>query len=266
VYINNNTLFYLNIFKHMVHEELLVFKKTFLEQCINMVIWLFCSLIISSYFLTSSFETTANFASFMLASCVGTLGLFESYPAVFRLVSDFEEEQSISSYLILPIPSWMVIVKIMTYIALRAAVFSLLTLPIGLMFIWSQFDISAVSWVKLISIILFSSAFYGTLTLWTTSYVQSTANLETVWIRFIFPLWFLGGFQYSWSMLYAINKPIAYLSLINPIIYIMEGCRAALLGSSNGTPFWACMSALALFTLVGSWQALTRIKKRLDYV
>ena len=85
-------------------------------------------------------------------------------------------------------------------------------------------------------------------------------------MRFVYPLWFLGGFQYSWQVLYDFSPLFAYVSLLNPVLYVMEGTRAAILGQEGSLNFWLCILMLIFFTLLCGWHALKQLKRQLDYI
>ena len=91
-------------------------------------------------------------------------------------------------------------------------------------------------------------------------------RIETVWTRFIFPLWFLGGFQFSWQIVYGISKPLSYVMLANPVTYVMEGLRAATLGQAGYIHFWICVGMLCAFSIATGTLAYRGLKKRLDFV
>lgn len=58
---------------------------------------------------------------------------------------------------------------------------------------------------------------------------------------------------------------IGYITLLNPLTYIMEGNRSAALGPSEYIPFWISF-ALWLFILLCAGDGIRRLKKRLDCV
>ncbi len=69
---------------------------------------------------------------------------------------------------------------------------------------------------------------------------------------FLTPLVFLGGVFYSIDMLPAAWRNI---SLLNPLYYMVNGLRYAVLGVSDTSPWWSLLvsiSAAALFTLIGA--------------
>jgi len=75
-----------------------------------------------------------------------------------------------------------------------------------------------------------------------------------------------GGYMYSWYAVYHVSPLIGYAHLINPVLYVMEGMRAAVLGQEGYLPFWFSFTALFAFTVVIAWDALRRLRKRLDCV
>ena len=98
------------------------------------------------------------------------------------------------------------------------------------------------------------------------SFVKNLAAIEHVWLRFILPLWFFGGTQFSWQTIYNIAPYIGYLTLLDPLVYVMEGMRAAVLGQEGNLPFWLCVAVLWVLTVVFGWWAIKRLKTRLDFV
>ena len=57
-----------------------------------------------------------------------------------------------------------------------------------------------------------------------------------------------------------------YLHLVNPLLYVMEGMRAATLGQEGYLPFWFSLAGLTIFTVGFAWDAIRRLQKRLDCV
>jgi ABC-type polysaccharide/polyol phosphate export permease len=85
-------------------------------------------------------------------------------------------------------------------------------------------------------------------------------------MRFVFPLWYLGAFQFSWAILYRIFPLGGILNLINPMVYVQESMRSALLGAEGYLPFWVSAGMLFFFIILFLWWGIVRLKKRLDFV
>ena len=108
--------------------------------------------------------------------------------------------------------------------------------------------------------------FFGVFTVAVTAYVGALSKMENVWSRFIFPLWFMGGFQFSWASIHTLSPKLSYVFLCNPVLYVMEGMRAALLGQADCLPWAWCCIALLGFTTIGWWYAQYKMRRLLDFV
>ncbi|MFI5333017.1 MAG: ABC transporter permease [Candidatus Babeliales bacterium] len=253
------------VFKELLWTDLHILKGTVLDQTINLMIWISTMTLVNSY-LMPSFGLSAGYSVFILAGLCASAGLFGVFPNVVAMISDFEGDQIINYYLTLPIPSWMIFLRLIFYYSLNFGMLSILVLPIGQLLIWNQFNILNVALGKFFLIFVLSNLFYGAFTLWVASRVKNMTKIGNVWMRFVYPVWFLGGFQFSWAVLASKWPYLAWLSFINPMTYIMEGMRAAVLGQQDFLNFWLCIGMLSIFIVLCSWRGIVLLKKRLDFV
>lgn len=256
---------YISLMGKLLQTDLEIFKQTIWDKLIDLFIWIVTMVLVTAY-LMPSFGLTTAYTGFLIASLVVSAGLFELYASVTNLISDFDGNNITSYYLTLPMPSWLVFVEKMIFFTINTAAMGILVLPISKLLVWNSFDLSQFNLFKFIAIFMLGNIFYGAFTIWVTSRVPGIEKIGSVWMRFVYPLWFLGGFQYSWQVLYDKNPVLAYASLINPMMYAMEGGRAAILGQEGSLNFWLCASMLAVFTIVCTWYGLKQLKKRLDYI
>jgi ABC-2 type transport system permease protein len=81
----------------------------------------------------------------------------------------------------------------------------------------------------------------------------------------ILPLTFLGGTYYAWTTLSPVTAAgvhwLQLLVLVNPLIYINEGFRAALTSSPHMT-LWAVYPVLAGFSALFLWVGTVSFKRR----
>jgi ABC-type polysaccharide/polyol phosphate export permease len=249
----------------LLQSDLEIFTQTIGDKLIDLFIWIVTMVLVTNY-LMPSFGLTTDYTGFMVASLVVSAGLFEVYGSVTTLISDFEGHDITSYYCTLPMPSYLVFIEKIAYYTINTCAMGILVLPISKLLAWNTLDLSQLHIGKFLLIFMLSNIFYASFTLWTTSRVKGMEQIGSVWMRFVYPLWFLGGFQYSWLVLYKFSPTLAYISLINPMVYVMEAARAAVLGQEGSLPYWACLGMLALFTVLCTWHGLTRLKKRLDYI
>ena len=108
--------------------------------------------------------------------------------------------------------------------------------------------------------------FFGFFALLITAHTSSIVRYEKAWVRVVFPLWFFGGYQFPWVVMHTRLPYLAYLNLLNPITYCLEGFRAAVLGQAGYINFWVCLGMLLLLTLVVAVWGVSKLQKRLDCV
>jgi ABC-2 type transport system permease protein len=76
----------------------------------------------------------------------------------------------------------------------------------------------------------------------------------------VIPLTFLGCVYYSWQSLEAIRW-LQVLVLVNPLVYMCEGFRAALTPASHMS-LWAVYGALVGFSALFTWLGIGGFKRR----
>ncbi len=260
-----NTWSYLKICKELIHADLLVFKQTFFDKFIDITIWVALTMIVTSYIMPY-FGLSSDFGVFQLGGVIAAIGLFELYASVIELVSDFEGDRVINYSLTLPIPSWMAIVSKGVYYFIIYFILSLLMLPIGKFTLWNQLDLTHINYFKFFLSMIFQNIFYACFVLWITSIIANMSRLGSVWARYIFPMWFMGGFQFSWIALHKVMPIISYINLFNPMIYITEAARASILGQSDYINFWLCLLAITFFSALCLAVGMRNLQKRLDFV
>lgn len=90
--------------------------------------------------------------------------------------------------------------------------------------------------------------------------------LDNIWPRRLSPLFLLSASFFPWYKVKVFSPFFAYLFLPNPITYIIEGFRSALLGSDQYLPFSICITVL-IMSIIALIAILTRaIYKRLNPV
>lgn len=254
-----------NIFYKLVATHFYIARKKLLDKIINLYIWVFCTLVIIGYVM-QQFGLAANFGPFQLASVLGTVGLFEVYGNIFGNIADFEGDRHIDYYLTLPVQSSTVWWSMICCYSVVGIILTLLVLPFGKLLLFQNFSLATISWLKFLIILILANIFYGVFTLFITAQIGTVAQIYNLWPRFIFPLWFLGGFQFSWASIYALSAPLAYVLLCNPIIFIMEGMRSSLLHAQDCLPWALCCVALCGYIIVGWFCTKYKIKQLLDLV
>lgn len=256
---------YLHTAKELFITDWKIFRQVLHDKIIDNAIWVICSVFVNAYLLPK-FGISAAYGMLAFAGMLASAGTFEGYMTILTLVGDLSNEKITYYYATLPLPLWLMFVR---FIISNACLYALLVLtyvPLGKILLYDSFDLTAVNWLLLIIITIVSSLFYGAFSIFTASFIRGFEHMGTIWARFIFPLWFLGGFAFSWAVLYETAPTFAYFDLLNPILYISEAFRAALMGQEGFLNFWLCLGMIILFGIAAGWIGIKRLKTRCDFL
>jgi ABC-2 type transport system permease protein len=254
-----------DIFKQLVQLKFTNVRQVLFDKFINFYIWAGCSMLVSGY-LMQSFGLKADFGPFQLGGILASVGIFELYGNAVTFVSDLEGDCTIAYYLTLPTHTATVLCSHIFYYATIGTVMSIATLPLAKLILWNKLSLLAIAWPNLLFFIMLINIFCATTTLLLSAFIPSMDKFDILWVRIMFPLWFLGGFQFSWNSVHLTAPILSYLLLLNPITYMSEGVRAALLGQNGSINFWICCVVLLMMFIGVAFWSYKALKKRLDFV
>ena len=254
----------LKTFFALLMKDIAIYNHKVLYRSIDALVWSASTLLITQYILPLFGLQDPNYPTFMLLGNLAVWGLFEMQTSIGMFIGDLQSDRTISYYLTLPIPSYLVFIEQALASAYRSLTSSLIIFPVGKIILGNNFILSNIAWFKFIIAIITINIFYGFFTIFITSYVPDLAALTMLRSRIIFPLWFLGGFQFPWKMLHSVAPKLAYVNLCNPIIYVMDGIRSTMLPTDSYLPFWLCMIMLIVFSLIFGYFGIIHLKKRID--
>jgi ABC-2 type transport system permease protein len=180
----------------------------------------------------------SQFATILVAGVVGLAIMFQGIQAVaLPMVQEFGFTKEIEDRVLAPLPvSFVALAKVMSG-AIQGLVAALIVFPIAAVVHASEIHVHlSVHWLLLVTLIPLACVMCSAMGL-----TFGTAfNPRTVPMLFgvvVLPLTFLGGTYYPWSQLDAVKAGgvpwLQILVLVNPLIYVTEGFRAALTTSSH---------------------------------
>ena len=176
---------------------------------------------------------------FSLHLLLTVVGLFEVYNTATKTIMDINGDRNISYYLTLPARPATVLLSMACSYTLISMLLTVMLLPFGKLVLYNSFNLATVSWANF-DVAVLANVFFGIFTLAMIAHVGTMSKMRNIWMRFIWPLWFLGCYQFSWKAIYPLSAPFAYVLLCNPITFVTEGMRGALLGTSDFLP-WECV-------------------------
>ena len=248
---------------NLVRRDMHVFWPTFFDRFINGTIWVILTVIIFQY-IFPTMGMSQDYAVFMACANTMSWGFFEVMGNVAILVGDLTGPKSIEYDLTLPLPQWLVFTRIAISNALQAMAIAFFILPISKIVLWNQFSLAHFSFFKFSAIFILGNLFYGFFSLWLASMTKSMEHINNIWMRIVFPLWWVGGYQFSWATMSKMSPWLGRFDLLNPLVYAFEGVRGAVLGQAGYIDFWYCAGALILGSIITGYIGTKKMMKRLD--
>lgn len=206
----------------------------------------------------SILQTTTMFAGSIL---------WAMFPFAFSIQSsllhDLRHERYVD-YQLTFMPAYALIIQRIVFCSLVVAAHMIFYFPLAKLIMRSTFDTSNTQWLGLFILIYAGALLCSAYNLFMVNYANSMPKVRSYWVRVNFPLIQLGGFFFSWKTLYAYNKTLAYLCLLNPFTYITEGLRRAILGSEQYFSLSVCVGALFVFSMFFALLALYFFRRNVD--
>lgn len=255
----------LQTFWALFYKEIMVFKTDYWRIVINGFSWT-TTMLFSFCFFLPKLGMPEGYGLFMLPGMLAGLSSFDIIGNTTSLIGDVTGEKSIDYDLLLPVPQWLVFLKIACVYAYRSFVISCAILPFGMAFLYLAVGqvFNDIAPFKTLLLLILINLFFGIVGLFAASFMQRISDVRNIWMRVVFPLWWIGGFSYSWQTTYSVFPSLGYIMLLNPFIYINEGIRAAMLGQEQFLNFWICFVVLLITTFILGYVGITKFLKRLD--
>ncbi len=183
--------------------------------------------------------TRAGYAHLLFPGIVAlTATLTGLQSTAFPLVIDFSWTKEIEDRLLAPLPvAWVAVEKIV-YAALRALAAAAVMFPVGVLVLGS-IPWRAAGAPLVVGILVLGSLNGAALGLVLGTLVPAN-RINVIFALVLTPLLFTGCSQYPWPSLSRLEW-FKWLTTVNPLTYISEGMRAALIPSVAHMAPWVCV-------------------------
>jgi ABC-2 type transport system permease protein len=206
----------------------------------------------------------AAFSTRLVAGVIALTIIFQGIQSVaLPLVQEFGYTKEIEDRVLAPLPISLVALGKITAGMLNGLFAALLVFPIAAVVPATPVHLH-VNWLILLTLTplaLLTAAALG-LTFGTRFEPRQVPILFGI---IVLPLTFLGAIYYSWSTLGPVKafgvSWLKYLVLVNPLVYISEGYRAALTRGPHMS-LWAIYGALLAFAGFLTWQGIEGFRAR----
>jgi ABC-2 type transport system permease protein len=252
-------------FRALILRDLVVLRKTLGEFIPRTILQPFLLVFVFTYVFPKIGQgvggagAASSFSTILVAGVVGLAILFQGIQSVsLPMVQEFGYTREIEDRVLAPMPVWLVAIQKSMWGALSGLFSALLVFPIAAVVPATPVHLD-IDWLVLLTLIPLACYTCGALGLtFGTRFDPRTVPL--LFGIIVIPITFLGCIYYSWSSLSTI-KWLQIIVLVNPLVYISEGFRAALTNSPHMS-LWAVYGALLGFAALFTWLGINGFKRR----
>jgi len=201
----------------------------------------------------------SEFSTALVAGVVGLAIIFQGIQSVaLPMVQEFGYTREIEDRVLAPMPINLVALEKVTAGALYGAVSAILVFPIATIVPATPVHLD-INWLVLLTLTPLCCYMCGALGLaFGTRFEPRTVPM--LFGIVVLPLTMLGCIYYPWKAL----APVGWLQklvLVNPLVYMCEGFRAALTKGPHMS-LWAVYPAVIGFAALFTWAGLSGFRKR----
>jgi ABC-2 type transport system permease protein len=194
---------------------------------------------------------------------MGSMFLMQGmFGTTMPLVMEFSWQRTIEDRALAPVPIRVLGIQKISAGAIQAFLGALIVLPVTY-FVHAAGQgphIHVANWLVFVLVMIGASTLTAAMGLLLGT-AMDPRKMQMVFAVVLMPMTMLGCVYYPWSALHAIRW-LQILVLLNPMVYMSEGLRAALTPSTGYLPIWAVMLALFGGTVVFGYLGLRTFRNR----
>lgn len=259
----------LRVLCQLVSRDLYVLKRSLVGDLIDGAILVTIQVLTYGYLLPQLGMPATLIAPLFVGSGLFFIIVTRGFAMAMRFAykAPYEGYGLLNYYLTLPVSPWVMLMHYVVTFVIETALVTLPVFFVGLRFLPVPVVLSFGSWCLLLCVyaqaLLFWALYYlATPFLYTFEWFRNN-----LWPRRLDPMNIFSSVFFPWGAVYKANTMVAYLLLISPSTYIIEGLRCALGVAITPTiPLSICMLVIMLCTLFCWWRLTQAIIKKLDPV
>lgn len=259
-------LFY--IAAQFFQRDFFIYRRRMFQFFINYAVWYPIIYAFSFGFLQSrilfSFARESMSAILFSGDFLAIVVLF-SFQLCIDLLFDLESIRYIN-YQITILPSLWIIMQRVLFTTFFTFILLTPFFPIGKLLLGDALPMSNMYIGSLIIMLLVSCFMSASYSLFIAAWLPSSYSIGILQRRINPAMFLLGGVSVPLYTLSKTSTILGKLALFNPLLYVSEGIRRALLGQDLYLPVWICVTALMGFSVLFIYLTKRLLKKRLDHV
>ena len=244
-------------------------KRTLLGDIIDGGILVTIQIITYGYLLPSIGMDSALIAPLFVGSGLFFIIVNRGFTMAMRFAykAPYEGYGILNYYLTLPVSPWVMISHYVITFIIETCLVTLPVFFVGLRFLPIPLHLSLGSWLLLLCVYFQALLFWALYFLATPFLYSFEWFRNNLWPRRLDPMNVLSSVFFPWGAVYTAKSSVAFLLLISPSTYIIEGLRNALgIAVQPTIPLPLCCGVVTI-AIIWCWYRLKRaIIKKLDPV
>ncbi|MFC4913531.1 ABC transporter permease [Actinomadura gamaensis] len=204
-----------------------------------------------------------TFSTVLVPGLVGSAIVMQAIMAViFPLMMELNWQRSITDRALAPLSVPMLAFQKITAAGVQALIGGLLVFPCVL-FVHAAGQgpkIHVSNWLTLVVVLVLGSLMSSAAGLWLGTLLDPQ-KVQMMFALVLLPMSMLGCVYYPWAAMDHIRW-LQILVLVNPMVYVNEGLRAALTPQVGHMSAWAYMSVLVVGTILLTWLSMRTFTRR----
>jgi ABC-2 type transport system permease protein len=202
-----------------------------------------------------------TFATILLPGLVAVAIFFQGIAAVaLPLAIELGSTREIEDRVMAPLPVTLVGLEKVAWSAVQSIVAAAMVFPMVILISAEPVHVHVASWPILIAVVLLASFVAGFLGLLLGTIVKPR-QIGLIFSLVVVPITFLGCVYYPWERLGSIRW-LQIVTLVNPLVYVSEGLRAALTPNVPHMPTPVIFGALIALTTIFGFLSVASFRRR----
>lgn len=176
------------------------------------------------------------------------------------------ENTRFTEYQITLLPPRIFLIERIFFASLLTFMIAVPFFPVAKLVLRDSFITSNASWISAYIILYLGSLCCSAYTMFAACLIPSSRKLRTFWMRVNFPLLTFGGLFVPWIASLKLSKILGLVMLFDPLLYITEGLRAAILQNPDYLPVELCIGMLLAFSIFFTLLSWHFFKKKVDHI
>lgn len=247
----------LTIFWALMSRDIKVLKQRLHNVILDGLILMFVTILIFGYLLPILGMPTTLIAPIFLGNSLSFFLAALGYNFATRMVYDLKFNRFIDYFLTLPLPKRWLFAYFVSSFIIEASIVTLPLITCGIILLGNNFGPINGNFITFLAIYFLFLLFWALFFLGSSFTLSYQWFKNNMWARRIMPLFIVSPAFFTFKKVSIIMPTLGYIMLLNPLTYLVEGLRTALLGGTDYLPLTTC--------LIGIFVSLIYMALRLHY-